>query len=462
MIPRLMCTQHPDATVKITAAEEVDEALVSFVAYSCDEVMVDYEGKTTPYSQPKEIVTKCHKAELPLGERYFITPRMPNPKHEELERAMLTVEAALLANYFSVKLMGRQAIKWIVLPMVADVETLHLVYRVLLRKQKIYEEELGVKWEPVEIIPLIEDPFAQLKAEDLLGVLISKMEEKPARMRLFLGKSDSAVKYGHLASALAIVKVLSAFPQIEEKLGVKLHPILGMGSPPFRGGINNPRLVHIETVQYVGYSTVTVQSAIRYDASYDEYNFVKEMLLNACCLRTLRASPTDELEVVITMASSRYRSLLSKYADKVAEMARVIPSTRDRVSWTIYGRTIVGHDRVVNMPRAIVYTASWYAMGVPPTFLDAETIVELARQDKLNAVLKVLPSLRNEWSYDAQFYDPVTAEKYVGSELVKTIEEALDYLDIRERSSGIYLTLLRAPRNESNILAAGKYRKFLG
>jgi len=462
MIPKLMCTQHPDATVKVTAAEEVDEALVAFTAYGCEEVMVDYEGKTTPYSQPKEVVAKCHKAELPLGERYFITPRMPNPSLEEFERAMLAIEAALLANYFSAKLLDRQAVRWVVLPMVADVETPYLVYKLLKRKQRIYEEELGVRWDPVEVIPLVEDAFAQLKVEDLLTVLLSKMEEKPASIRLFLGKSDSAVKYGHLASALAIVKTLAALPRMEEKLGVRIHPILGMGSPPFRGGINNPRLVHVEAVQYAGYSTVTIQSAIRYDVSYDEYNFVKETIENTCCLRALRSELGDELDTVITMASSRYRSLLSKYAEKVAEIARIIPSTRDRVSWTIYGRSVVAHDRVVNMPRAIVYTASWYAMGLPPIFLDAETLVELARQDKLDAVLKALPSLKHEWTYDAQFYDPVTAEKYVGPELVKSVTEALDYLGIRERSSGIYLMLLRSPRNESNVLAAGKYRKFLG
>jgi len=50
----------------------------------------------------------------------------------------------------------------------------------------------------------------------------------------------------------------------------------------------------------------------------------------------------------------------------------------------------------------------------------------------------------------------------VGSQLVKAVEEVLDYLDIKERSSGIYQALLRSPRNESNVLAAGKYSKFLG
>ncbi|MCG2867729.1 MAG: phosphoenolpyruvate carboxylase, partial [Vulcanisaeta sp.] len=56
MIPHLMCTQHPDATVKITAEEEVDEALVDFTGFGCDEIMVDYEGKMTPFTQPKDIV----------------------------------------------------------------------------------------------------------------------------------------------------------------------------------------------------------------------------------------------------------------------------------------------------------------------------------------------------------------------------------------------------------------------
>jgi len=71
----------------------------------------------------------------------------------------------------------------------------------------------------VEIIPLVEDAFAHLKVADLLGALISRMEEKPEYVRLFLGKSDSAVKYGHMASALLIVKVLSSLHYVEEKLG---------------------------------------------------------------------------------------------------------------------------------------------------------------------------------------------------------------------------------------------------
>lgn len=46
-IPRLMCTQHPDSTIKVSTAEEVEEAAVAYLAYGCDEVVVDYEGKAT-------------------------------------------------------------------------------------------------------------------------------------------------------------------------------------------------------------------------------------------------------------------------------------------------------------------------------------------------------------------------------------------------------------------------------
>jgi phosphoenolpyruvate carboxylase len=85
----------------------------------------------------------------------------------------------------------------------------------------------------------------------------------------------------------------------------------------------------METMQYAGFHTVTIQSAVRYDVSYDEYSFVREVLLNACCLRTLRLDVGGEVDAIITLASSNYRALLSKYAEKVAEVARFIPSTRE-------------------------------------------------------------------------------------------------------------------------------------
>lgn len=457
-VPRLMCTQHPDTTVKITANEEVDEAIVAYTAYGCDEIMVDYEGKMTPYSQPKEIVTKAVKSEIPLGEKFYVTVRLPNPKLEEFDRAMLSLEAAIVANYFSRKYAEVQAVRWVVLPMVEDLDTVMLVRRMLKRKAEIYKSETGVDVGDIEVIPLIEDAFVQVKAKAIVGEVFKG--EEVEEVRVFLGKSDSAVKHGHLASALAILYAMSRLKEFEAEAGIKVRPILGMGSPPFRGGLNNPRLAHLEVVQYSGYHTATVQSAVRYDASLDEYVRVRESILNACC--GVRAPVGDDVLSLIQEASMKYKLQMLKHAERVVEVARLVPTTRDRVSWKDYGRSILDGERAVHMPRAIVYTSTWYAMGFPPTLADAPYLLELAKADKLDLVLKHLPTYRRELEYDYEFFDPQTAQRYLSAELVAAAVELADYLGIDVKPSSAYLALLRMPRSEPNIIALGKYRKFLG
>jgi phosphoenolpyruvate carboxylase len=453
-----MCTQHPDATVKMLA-KGVGDALVGLVGFGCDEVMVDYEGKMTPFTQPKDIVMRALRAGVKLGERFFITPRLPNPKLEDLDRVMLSLEAGIAANYFSMKYMGTQAVRWVVLPMVEDLDTVLLVRRLLRRKVQAYREEVGLDISDMEVILLIEDAFIQLNFETYLSEIMK--EGHSGYFRLFLGKSDSAVKYGHLASALAIVTVLSRIRKAEEELGIKIYPILGMGTPPFRGALNNPSLVHLEVVQYTGYYTATIQSAIRYDASIDEYTKVRNTILNACCAQA-QTKEVDGVETYITQAAESYGNTVIKYLNRLLDVARLVPSTRDRVSWKSYGRKLDTNEGPVQIPRAIVYTSAWYAMGLPPTFLDAPYIIKLAKEDKLDTILKVLPALRAEWEYDSEYFDEKTASKYLDEDFVSTVKEAMDYLGINPRTNVTYAALLRMPRNEANILALGKYRKFLG
>ncbi|MEM1903091.1 MAG: phosphoenolpyruvate carboxylase [Pyrobaculum sp.] len=457
-IPKLMCTQHPDSTVKVTAGEEVEEALVGYIAYGCDEVMVDYEGKLTPYAQPKEIVMKAPKAGVPLGESFYITVRLPNPKLEEFDRAMLSLEAAITANYFSKKYFDKQAVRWVVLPMVEDIDTVLLVRRMLKRRYEVYKSETGVDIGDVEVIPLLEDAFVQLKVKEILGEVFRDLDG--GEVRVFFGKSDSAVKHGHLASSLSLVYALSNIPRLEEELGLKIRPIIGMGSPPFRGGINNPKLSRLVAEQYAGYYTATIQSAVRYDVSIDEYYKVKDSILDLCCIK--KAASHEDAIMLITEASSMYRSIVYKHVDVVTEMARFVPSTRDRVSWREYGRVLGQGERVVNMPRAIVYTATWYSLGVPPTLLDAPYLLKLVRGDRLEIVKKTLPSYFKELEYDFEFFDPATAERFISGEVVRAVLELADYLGIKTKPNPAYTALLKMPRSESNIIAMAKFRKFLG
>jgi phosphoenolpyruvate carboxylase len=457
-IPRLMCTQHPDSTIKVSTAEEVEEAAVAYLAYGCDEVMVDYEGKATPYSQPRDIAAKAISLGIPLGERYFITPRIPNPRLEDFERSMLALEASVLANSYSRKVADVDAVRWIILPMVEDFETLTLVYKALdLKTRDLVELGAFRDSSAIELIPLLEDAKRQIRVKYFIKALFRTAVASGRvveNMRVFLGISDSAVRHGHIASALAVIHALQQIDALNREGEYKIWPIVGMGSPPFRGGLNNPHLAHVEALQYAGYRTATVQSAVRYDVSYAEFLRVRETLS--------RLHPPRGLEIKETWVevASRMYSLVDVYLPKIAEVASAIPSTRERVSWKQYGRTI--EEGGVQVPRAIVYTATWYFVGVPPTLLDAQFIAWAYKTDELDAILKALPALLDEWRYDSSFYCRKRAENVLGEDLIKKIDEALDIMGIKPEPDETYTALLNNAETQAHALALGRIRGFLG
>jgi len=457
-IPRLMCTQHPDSTVKVTTAEEVEEAAVAYLAYGCDEVMVDYEGKATPYSQPRDVAVKAIALGIPLGEKYFITPRIPNPQLEDFERSMLALEASVLANSYSQRAAGVDAVRWVILPMVEDFETLTLVYRALDLKTRDLAELGAVRSRStIQLIPLVEDAERQLRIAHFVKTLF-RVAAASGRVleniRIFLGISDSAVRHGHVASALALVYALQRIGAINNEGEYKVWPIVGMGSPPFRGGLNNPHLVQAEAVQYSGYRTATIQSAVRYDVSYAEFLKVRETLSVPLPPRRVEIS-----EEWVKVASGMYRDVVLGYLQKIVEISAAIPSTRERVSWRQYGRVVEGG---VQVPRAIVYTAAWYFAGLPPTLLDARFIMWAYKNDLLDAVLKALPALVDEWRYDSSFYCRKRVERLLGDNLTKEVDAALDVIGVKPEPNETYMALLRNADAQTHALALGRMRGFLG
>ncbi len=464
-IPKLMCTQHPDSTIKVRVEEEVDEAIIGYTIYGCEEVMVDYEGKLTPYSQPKEIVVKASKAGIPVGSKFFVTPRMPHPFLEEFDRAMLALEASVLANYCSSKALGSQAVKWVILPMVEEVDTVIFVQKIVGRKAKMISEETSVKLDAITVVPLLEDAFIQTRAHNVIYALAKEMTSAGMEdecLRVFLGFSDSAVRYGHIASALGVKYSLLKIMDLS-KLGLCVKPIIGSGSPPFRGGVNNVELAPLEVETYRGYSTVTVQSAIRYDVPLNEYELFRETVVGGANAEPSAAIDEESLRLFIKESSESYRSFVGRILRGVEHVIGLIPSTRDRVSWRVYGRLLIdGENQVINVPRAIMYTAMWYSIGLPPTLLDSPYIVKLAKKDLLDDLLKALPQLVQEWIYDSAFYDPEVSAKFIGNEGVKEINEALEYLNIDLNPNEAYVAMLKQVQTEAHVIALGKLRKFLG
>ncbi|MEM0340660.1 MAG: phosphoenolpyruvate carboxylase [Acidilobaceae archaeon] len=461
--PRLMCTQHPDSTIRLSAQDEITEAIQARIHYGCEEVMIDYEGKLTPYSQPKDIVEKALAHNIDLGESFYLTVRIPNPQLEEIDRVMLSIEAALVANYYSMKNGGVQAVRWVVLPMTESGELVALIQRILTKKTRLFNEEFNIKVEPVVLVPLLESYESLTRASSIaeaLKVALQTEQEDLGYVRIFLGKSDTAVKSGHIASAIALLHALNRLHDLSTSLSLSVKPIIGMGSPPFRGGINNPELVDVEVEQYSGYSTATVQSAVRYDVSMNDYNKVRMTILEK--IDEVSRKIEDEALSIAEKARSAYRSLLAKYATTVSDFAKHIPTTRDRVSWKTYGRVIESDNGPFHMPRAIIYTSTWYLLGLPPTLLDASFIVQAYNEGFLDDLLKILPSLEREWNLDSLFYVPQAVEKRLGSNIVNTVNNALDILGIKPERNETYATILSLGPSEAVALALGRIRGFLG
>src|SRR5207247_9643578 len=92
---------------------------------------------------------------------------------------------------------------------------------------------------------------------------------KVRSLRVFLARSDPALNYGLLSATILSKLALSKLGVVERRTGVRIHPIIGVGSMPFRGHLN-PENVERFLMEYRGLSTVTTQSALRYDHSLEK------------------------------------------------------------------------------------------------------------------------------------------------------------------------------------------------
>jgi len=106
--------------------------------------------------------------------------------------------------------------------------------------------------------------------------------------------------------------------------------------------------------------------------------------------------------------------------------------------------------------------AAWYSLGLPPTFLDAPYLLKLAREDRLDYLLHLLPNLREEWSYEAQLFVPRVAEKALGEELVQVVKAAMELLGVEGEACEEYARLIEQRSTGFGLVAAARWRGFLG
>jgi len=419
-IPATMSTQHPDnanlpdwceGTV-IEGDAEIHEAYFAYSQLGCHEVMWDSEGKDVDTRVVRKLLDKHPEffTEHQLGRDVFLTYRVPNPKIEGAERKVfvetlcnIAVACDVASTFYKRDV---APIFEVILPFTTDAKELIWLYnyyrKAIAAVEEAYLDE-GLKakdWvgcfqpKAIEVIPLIEDFDSILAADKIVEPYIRAV--KPKYLRAFIARSDPALNYGLVCAVLLSKLAFSKLKSLERKLGVSIHLILGVGSMPFRGHLS-PENVEGFLREYQGLSTVTIQSALKYDYPIAQ---VKG------CIDTLnRRLPNGEPPAIDPSEEGRLVELLRKgkrlYGRVVEELAPLInsvasyvPARRARrlhVGLFGYSRRVGG----VSLPRAIPFAAALYSLGIPPELLGGRLFEEM-KEDEWEMVQKFYVNLERD------------------------------------------------------------------
>lgn len=435
-VPATMATQHPDnasvspytGTRYVSAADEIGECQWCFQDLDVQEYMWDWEGKFVDEAVIDRLFQTYpdyFRAE-PLGQRRHLTFRIPNIWEEashRLPRAFMNLISAEQAA----KRFGFPAppLTSVILPMASSLDQLTYLHErfqaIAQASEQVFEHETGLRH--IEVIPLFESSEIVCQSAEILRAYIQFLEEftgsKPERVRVFLARSDPALNGGLIPTILAIKVALSDYAALEDETGVEIHPWIGGGALPFRGGINPHNIEHA-LQEYRGVSSLTVQSAFRCD--YDLKDVKKAItLINRELPRTRRTarrlSRTERQTLVdfIPRAQSEYRSTLEQIADTVNDVAAHMPRHRERVQHI----GIFGYSRgvgSVKLPRAIKFTGSLYSLGVPPELLGTGRALHMAAEEgTLDLLRECYPNLQRDLAHAGHYLNPENLEYLQGN-----------------------------------------------
>jgi len=230
------------------------------------------------------------------------------------------------------------------------------------------------------VIPLVEDFVSIISVDKIVTPYLDAV--KPRSLRVFIARSDPALNYGLFCATLLSKIALSKLKNLEKTRDVQIHPIIGVGSKPFRGHLS-PENVEKFLCEYRGLTTVTIQSAFRYDYPLEQVQECVK-LLNRRLPNGEAASiePNEEgvLLGVLQKCRERYEDVVEPLAPLVNRVSAYVPQRRARklhIGLFGYSRNVAG----VNLPRAIPFAAALYSLGMPPEFLGAKVLEDLSEQE---------------------------------------------------------------------------------
>ncbi|MCS7138670.1 MAG: phosphoenolpyruvate carboxylase [Crenarchaeota archaeon] len=475
-IPKTMSTQHPDNAnipnwCKGTVIEgdaEIEEAYYVYSQLNCQEVMWDSEGKDVDIRVIRKLLEKYPNffAENQIGKDVFLTYRVPNPKIEGAEKKVfvetlynITVACDVASTFYKREVIP---IFEVVLPFTTNAEELIWLYEyyrkavaatgeVFLNENLKVEDWVGCfKPRNIEVIPLIED-FDSILAVDRIIEPYMKIV-KPKYLRVFIARSDPALNYGLLCAVLLAKISLSKMKLLGKKLNIDVHPILGVGSLPFRGHLS-PENVEKFLNEYRGLSTVTVQSALKYDYPIDQVknciNILNKSLPNGEPI-TVEIAEEEKLIAILHKSRCFYEKVVEELAPLINSVASYVPARRARklhIGLFGYCRRIGS----IALPRAIPFTAALYSLGIPPEMLGSRIFTEL-KEDEFKLIQKYYINLKHDLEVASGYVSwrnieiikdncKLLAEK-TGTSVEKlrtAINEVLSDLDTIEKTFGINL-----------------------
>ena len=479
-----MSTQHPDnvnvpffAEDSILSGEdEIQEAYYAFSHLGCDEQMWDCEGKEVDSFVVKKLLTKYQSffREKKLGKDFFVTLRVPNPEVEKGEAKILLETLESIPRSFDAANLiyqdGRAPIFEVILPMTTSYKSLNRIYRyyrdfvvgkqdkLLARKDITISQWIGkFKPENINVIPLIEDMKTMLNIYQIIGEYLK--DKNLTYQRVFLARSDPAVNYGLLSAVLITKIALQKLYLFSERRGIKIYPIIGVGSAPFRGNLK-PQTVEKIIKEYPTVHTFTIQSSFKYDHPYEEVaNGIKKIEEK----EEGAFQKIDESKAlkIVKKYSKEYQKQIIKLAPFINKIAPYVPKRRKRklhIGLFGYSRSV----EEVKLPRAITFTCALYSLGVPPEILGLNA---LSKND-----FKFIKEVYINFEYDLK-----SALKFLNlrspflpKEVKKTLKKLpLDFkIDEENKEITDYISAsLKANKNENlseYILRAANLRKFVG
>lgn len=443
--PSCMVTQHPDNSQKyITIQNEPEEALRDLDLQENDglgieEIMIDFEGKLTPYHQTSQITLGLVSKGLIPGEDVFITPRIPNAIKEPVFRQLMSIMSLVETNILAYQQTGKQAIKETIIPMIETGEELikiqDRINSIIDLGNKNYDIEFPKN--SIKLIPLMEGVPSLVNIDKIIDEYykyLLSIDHKLEDLRIMIARSDSAMSYGIVSSVLSVRMAISKIHKWGQENGVEIAPILGCGSLPFRGHLTAEN-VHNMFKTYAGVKTFTIQSGLKYDHGTEKTREVVNKLKENNYMENFKILSEEEMDLMkeyIGIFSKYYIDLFTKIVPDIVSIGRFIPKNRDRLasskSGLQYVREAIDVREVVDLvndpklkeellslntdvncsvPRAITFTASMYTVGLTPEFMGVgrgiREIKEKYGQEGINKLIEFFPQLKDDLIFAAKY-----------------------------------------------------------